>query len=1351
MVKTRKRYSKTVVWQKDQRFLNTRNSWDNIENASNYVPTTHAAGHYTAEGTTYKKPHDVYAYDFEANIPDIAYISKIQFQVRMKCTKELVGMTAPDGIFIQYQQDIEDTVKAGQNGWYDHAYRHYGRKKLSTNYDTVHYTMEEADVQKYKNAVKTVNLSSFGIRLSFPIRYQAGEVRIEWIKLVVEYEMPNPVITYDGITVDINNPPVIPIGEEYMCRVIFLNNSNSAMENQELEVRLPFGAELVRWKIGYKSISFDQSQMKWTVGGGANAQSNLVLYFWPMAAGLKTLEVGNDTIGFYPVYFWVSSDGITDFQGYQVIPSTLQRGEESCISIYASVRSNSSTKTITCYIPYLQASDIVSCYLEDSYITDDVYLTSYEYNVNNGVNISLHLKPNTDTNIVIKLCYIPRRAGNQTISVEGFETPVTVLDAIQKSVHFNGENSKYRYIYINNNRLYSQIEGDLYVIPIGWEETDSTVYVDDSTFAIDQWKKHRYIGCVEPPYSHYDPKSNFKDKLLDEHYKNKQYVGKECTPDEEITLKIKLPKKKVPTIQGLIKIDRPIPINIIPDNWEGDPLNHRGWAEIYALEVTRTNPLYYDCDIDLKYITHNIISRFTIKRLGALNQFELPTVLEDSLSTGEKIDDFFIVDTDGTYIYDEDEPNTHKNMFSFGNKQSIVLKSKEPLASKSHIDMYWDNTIFSEFRENNVVRLVKLVNEVGRVVFEYEYYDFDFSQEIYSCRVMGRVATKNGYNAKINKSNVYLHSDIEYTEDETDVEYDEEAIDLFGSRTTFDLDSNKLTIKEHGFTGAEFTEKVELPVGNYNLVIEYKNNNNDAETSNVLTWFDFEIGELNETSKLSAYYSTLIVSPYPIPRKTIVFTRESQEGTIYYLYDDGGDFDFLLEPFYQYLCGVDLVAEESSIFDFNNSYPIIYVQNGLIRFGINRLSGDLYLDKWDYISKEYIRTNRFRIDNFDDCEVSTINDDVIVVNISDITVTMWRGRPYVMLQHENEDIQILDTFAKAFADAINQEEPLPYPAYWNLADSSNLLPECIGGTKLIKSSCIETETITSELDDIGDFIIVADKDNCMTGEPVVCTFPEQYSGKVYLVSDNQVMQATSSNGQITTSFVDDGEKVIYAVYVGDETTNMELSNQLTIHVTAKPVEESQTPVETGAIVLEYIGASEYIYGQGEWGFKLTQGGEPFPDQAIYTYAPDNTWHHHTYSNGEFHNSIGYNIKAGKHTLYAIYKDDQKMLASCKAKIVVKESTPVIKAGSLKFKEGGKAAFRLVDESNKPLENVELNLDIGGTKYVRKTSKDTDKLNGGWVGIKISKAGKYTAKVTYAGEKEKYNKVSAKFNLEVEKK
>ena len=77
--------------------------------------------------------------------------------------------------------------------------------------------------------------------------------------------------------------------------------------------------------------------------------------------------------------------------------------------------------------------------------------------------------------------------------------------------------------------------------------------------------------------------------------------------------------------------------------------------------------------------------------------------------------------------------------------------------------------------------------------------------------------------------------------------------------------------------------------------------------------FDFN------TSITSEQYSDLLVSPFPIPHKTLVFTRESEEGTIYY-YTGEEPYKYMLEPYYQYHCGCDLVtADGISIFDLNNN------------------------------------------------------------------------------------------------------------------------------------------------------------------------------------------------------------------------------------------------------------------------------------------------------------------------------------------------------------------------------------------------------------------------------------------------
>lgn len=1334
-----KKYSNTVISQQDMMFP-SRNDWENIENAVGYVPKTAAMGSYTKSGKTINKPHDVYSYDFDLDIPAEAYVTSLKFEVRMRCSKNF-DVKAPNATFMSYDTTVKDSKT--KTGWHNGAFRVSTTKKLSSSWDTYEYPIFEDNVQKYRDLISRLNSQVWGILFHFQDANSIGNVYIQWVRITVEYELPNPYVTYTTASVDSNNPTSLPINSFKQVMITVGNKSKANLGTQELDVKLPFGAEILGIWTNTNSGSFDETTNKWAVNIKGNSISELVINFIPRASGFKEMSVGNATIGDYPAYFWITSDGLTEYEGIQIVPRTLRRGEESCFDVYAQIQSNSANKTLVCTILQLVAADIINFEPNLELSSEGVAFGNYSYANSNKINVNVTVPTNEDIYVVFAICYYPRVSGDSTITVEDTVKDVNILPAYEKHILFNSEREKGEVDFeITANRIVSQVDGDLVVLPIKTDINDADWYVDKSTFKLNQWNRKKYIGCVEVPYSHYDPKNSYKDKLLDEHYKNDYYLGKENSVDETITLNIKLPKKKVPTIQGLIDIDRPIPINLIPNNWEGDPLNHRGWAEIYAVDIEQTNPLYYKCDIDVKYITHNIISRFNIFHGAALNNYNLPSVLENTLETGGDIGEYFDVTTDGTYLYDEDTNSTHRNLFSYANGQSVLLRSKNSLAGRSEFSVYWDSVLFSEFRENNITRVIKLVDDNDNVVFRYEYYDFDFSDSVYSCRVVGQVLTENGYNPIINKE-VYIHSDVEFTTDESDEDFDDEAIDVYGSKVSFKLDSNVLTIIEEGFSGKEFEQTVNLLTGTYRLEIEVQNKNNDADTGNILSWFDFEISELTYDSKLSAYYNKLLVSPYPVPRKNIVFTRECAEGTIYYLENDGGDFHFLLEPFYQYHCGVDLRTSDGiQVFGFNNSYPVIYIDNMLVRFGINRLNGDLYLDKWDYHSKNYIRTNRFRISNFDNCEVNVINDDTITVTVSDIAVTMWRGRPYVMLQHENEDIQILDNFNQVFADGIN-DDVYSFPQYFKLMNSENLLSECVGGTNLIKSSCLTGEEVNPNLNDIGEFILVPDKDECYIGETITASFSlaNLEDGEIVLI-DNDIPIASNVGSQITTSFPTEGLHSIYAVYVGNSTNDFKISNRCDIQV-------NQNVNAGGGYVLTPLFADTLNYNEGIFNWRLTNNGNPVQGKTIVVYTPANTWHLLTNANGEVSGALNRNINAGKREIRAEVRENDELLVAPVPKIItISKTTPSINVTNLSFRKGGKATFRIVDNLNQPLENVTLDIDIGGTKYTRTTSSVSATTNGGYVSIKMSKEGTYTAKVTYAGEKDRYNSVSRTFTLEV---
>ena len=191
----------------------------------------------------------------------------------------------------------------------------------------------------------------------------------------------------------------------------------------------------------------------------------------------------------------------------------------------------------------------------------------------------------------------------------------------------------------------------------------------------------------------------------------------------------------VATLQGLCEMDKPIPIDTIPNRADGDPLNHRGWAEIYEVtNIKKINDLYYECDVGVKYLSHDINTRFTIteaKKLTEatikdylalvhdynmdlldifkLNYYEFWTTLEDA--NGDKI---------GSYDID---PNT-----------TLILN--RDLNKHSTYDIIFRNTVpvlQSEDYDGNLEMALKVINkDNSNVVFEHDYNNFkhyDFTNQ----------------------------------------------------------------------------------------------------------------------------------------------------------------------------------------------------------------------------------------------------------------------------------------------------------------------------------------------------------------------------------------------------------------------------------------------------------------------------------------------------------------------------------------------------------------------------------------------------------------------------------------------
>lgn len=247
-----------------------------------------------------------------------------------------------------------------------------------------------------------------------------------------------------------------------------------------------------------------------------------------------------------------------------------------------------------------------------------------------------------------------------------------------------------------------------------------------------------YIGVIPLSRCHKaDVTADSKNSLIENRYLNRVYYGKKGDYSEDIKMTLRIPWYDVATLQGLVEMDKPIPIDTIPNRADGDPLNHRGWAEIYEVtNIKKINDRLYECDVGVKYLSHDINTKFNISEakkiteasiqyylalihnynedlldLFKLNYYEFWTTLEDA--NGDKI---------GSYNID---PNTTLIMSRDLNKHSIY-------------DIKFRNTLpvlMSEDYDGNWELALQVVNKDGGenpVLFEHTYNNFkhyDFNNQ----------------------------------------------------------------------------------------------------------------------------------------------------------------------------------------------------------------------------------------------------------------------------------------------------------------------------------------------------------------------------------------------------------------------------------------------------------------------------------------------------------------------------------------------------------------------------------------------------------------------------------------------
>ena len=1129
-------------------------------------------------------PWTASAHQYGLKVPKLSYVKEITFRVRMKSDS---GFTcyAPAGKFCIYGKARTERYNdpSDSTGYHNGLFIRYLNKKVSSKWETYEYTMKEADIKKGGFDYNDWNASNMGIDLIFSDPEIKGEtnskidkhIYIAWVDIKIQYYTPtygieivddiayykgqlNPAWA-EGDVISIDNElatmPQLGINENVTITATFKHHIDTSTK-QVLDVDLPDGMEIVRSKA--QNSLFDANTLKWTVDCASPKPHTLTMVVRSHRSGVNLITIGNTTVSKRHKLNVVR--GI--FGGYEKIilskSDTPHLNHKCCLGVDITGYTEQGTIDEDDGIEYSELKYTIS-------FNNEVDSGQWSWSVVDGEagNISIISRnyhavllkvPTGEFHATLNFCFYPKAQNYEAVVTSNTLGDTGYLNFNVKTpyiYHITSEkkkntNSIFYYgigtdvVTISDHRMLTNVDVSTTSIESRSDLIDSNMVMSGSTLTMHKQDELDYIGCVPLEHLHFDPKSTFKDTLLNNSYKNKKYMGKKLAPDEDITLNVRLHPQQVTTIQGLIEMDKPIPINANHRCFEGDALNHRGWVEIYSIKAEETNPHWYKCDIDVKYLTHNLNTRFKIDKgtTRVYNRSKIKSLMAERVESGSKLDDsttdtpFFDVDTDGSYVYstdisntsefldendepvinlgdnttvtyhdDEGEalpvngldnvinyiktfgyevpepvlnepimivdnievPNNQRNMFNIGEGQHIRIRSKETLGSESIVRFEWLSTLFSEDKENNIRRFIRLIDKkTNDVVFEYEYTDFEYDDENITCSTVARVKSGTGWLPTSGGTDVdmriFTQASNDYDEDDTDVDDSSEI--LYGSTLELAIDGNKLSLIDEGFNSMEYTLDVDLVKGDYYWETYWLNDNQDGETDEAICYFDITVASTLMTSQYANQYKKLFVSPFPVRDKNLLFTRDGEEGTIYYMEDDGEEFSYVMNPYYQYMNGTDLVTSDGiSIFNLNYGYQIVYIQNGLVRLGFNRLNGRLYLGKFDPITREYVDTHRFHLKKYDDFNVNTITDDKIEIQASDSIFTIWRGHPYIMVKHPTEHLWIDSRFNRVWAEQVGDSDPLDLPTNWDLMNDKNLLPECVGGTDGIKSSCMEVEEV----------------------------------------------------------------------------------------------------------------------------------------------------------------------------------------------------------------------------------------------------------------------------------------------------
>lgn len=592
---------------------------------------------------------------------------------------------------------------------------------------------------------------------------------------------------------------------------------------------------------------------------------------------------------------------------------------------------------------------------------------------------------------------------------------------------------------------------------------------------------------IETAHSTDGLKNKTTNTLIKKGYKNRINIGKKGDYREDIPLSVIVPYEDAAVFQGMVDMDKPFPINTVLTSPDMDPFNHRGWVEIYGAELEYLNPLKTKVDLDVEYLSRNLNVPTSVTRQSKLN----PTI---NSSIGDLVLEQFNIDYTNTDSEDPlfidpetDKPLPYSPIFAVGGEgivnsdtHTVLLdeddyyrfKTLNKIPEKYEAEILW-KIDFNKIEVDkvltpvagyvppdtityNVERSIRLVDINDNPVFIYTLDNIMYeierdpeTDEIIDEHIYGNVTFHEFYE---DGSSDQFTETIEFPMGNSEDGY----ADRYGlsTVTSFTVENDRVVVSETGTIAKETagdpvyqSEGIYLiPLDKY-FVLENLNKSDDITTD----WDDilgavptnfqtlFNITEYNFSSNASNY-TNMIVSPFPLVDKPLIFTRRCKEGLLYYYRFDGGNpSSYYVQPNNMYKGGVDLTTEKgTSILTERYSVNPLCMDNGLVRCifmkNLNRVNiyifnpstdESILRDPWIYICSVIVP-------NMGTVATSSLSDDKITINTGSTSWTLYRGHYSIDIIHNSTDLKFLQKF-----DKIHWVDPLGDTVEENLFMDTN--------------------------------------------------------------------------------------------------------------------------------------------------------------------------------------------------------------------------------------------------------------------------------------------------------------------------